>query len=163
MDLTALCPLPCHASDSAPEGSRAFCGCASLLLSILLAGGPSDSVAAVAEEDKMPLWRCKSEECPQANAGLTLRGVLQVPLPGDVSRPEKVAIMKDQEPAERTSAGVTGPVTPQCPQRTSARFSLTQLSHLRCTLTLKQQQQSEKAACPSVSYLVCSSFMWFTI
>lgn len=85
-----------------------------------------------------------------------------------MSRPQRVAATKCWVLAESISAGTAGwhtrSVTPHSPRSTKRRFSQAKLSHLKCTLTLKQQQKSEKAACTSVSYSsLCSPFVWLTI
>lgn len=115
--------------------------------------------------------RCLSEGESQRNvpkwmSGLPWEGSFKTIDLCCASRPQRVAITKHRALAERISAGITGwhrrSVTPRLSQLTHVHCSLTKTSHLRWTLTSKQQK-SKKAAGTSVFYLVCSSFMWLTI
>lgn len=161
-DLTALCSLPHRAPDSArTTDGHPF---SSVYCQHELLRGPSDCVAAVTGEDKMHLQRWKGEKCPQANACLVPRGVLQEPL-------TRAACQGSAGQLQRSAGRATeGSVLTGTPGDTS--FTPAQQPTLLPNKALSpqmnphlKQQQTNKARKLHVlqSPLTCSPFMWLTI
>lgn len=114
-----LCFWQCSYTDGHP--------CSSVRCQHWLLQGPSDTVAAVTGEDRMHLRRWKGEKCPQANACLVLRGVLQ----------EARLVPRQQRAAAAPywPHRLTGTATDtSLAAHSNLRFSPTKLCHLTWTL-----------------------------